>query len=124
MLELLISSRNSYNYLSDFNRSYRVFINRSKRKNLVAILTITFLISTLLSQVRIESVLGRNSYNYLSDFNMTPLCNGIITFGYISRRNSYNYLSDFNIHIINKSVNNIWFVAILTITFLISTLYP
>ncbi len=65
------------------------------------------------------SIPGRNSYNYLSDFNSTCL-------HWKSRtqklgRNSYNYLSDFNTIQWWKFCSALIIVAILTITFLIST---
>ena len=90
----IVNSRNSYNYLSDFNKIEKIL---RKLQLMVAILTITFLISTM----KIRRIEGtdmavpqcRNSYNYLSDFNQFSSMSQKL---YVSCRNSYNYLSDFN----------------------------
>ena len=61
--------------------------------------------------------MSRNSYNYLSDFNFRVIILYIIK---IICRNSYNYLSDFNYEAVVEVFSRRK-VAILTITFLIST---
>ncbi len=110
-------SRNSYNYLSDFNSHSLPEVMEAFGRNSYNYLSDFNQLATKSGQ-EVVTVYGRNSYNYLSDFNSYFVINVI---NFINSRNSYNYLSDFNLCGKSPTQKCTHIVAILTITFLIST---